>query len=61
MFSPGVPGEFVIESDAQLRVGVPPTAEPGLLVVETTFGWILTESPSTLASRLPSAVRPGII
>lgn len=61
MFSPGVPGEFVIESDTQLRVGVPPTAEPGLLVVETTFGWILTESPSTLASRLPSAVRPGII
>jgi hypothetical protein len=62
MFSPSVPGEFVIESDTQLRVGVPPFAEPGLLVVETTFGWVLTQSPSNPTSRLPSpALRPRII
>ncbi len=62
MFSPGVPGEFVIESDTQLRVGVPPVAEPGLLVVETTFGWVLTQSPSNPTSRLPSpALRPRTI
>jgi hypothetical protein len=62
MFSPGVPGEFVIESDTQLRVGVPPVAEPGLLVVETTFGWVLTESPSNPTSRRPSpTLRPRII
>lgn len=60
MFAPGIPGDFHIESDTLLRVSIPDEAEPGLLVVETTLGWVLTSFDDS-ARRRSRLHRPIVI